>query len=169
MPTYKGSFKPQNPDKYRGNVDGIVYRSSWERDVMKWLDHHQDVLEWNSEEFVIKYYYDVDKKYHRYYIDFWVKWNNGSVTLIEVKPKKQAMPPKPKNPRSRNAINEAMTYVKNRNKWEAATKIAEDNGWKFLIWTEVELEKMGIKKKQPGKLKSMKPMSPYRKKKKKSI
>ena len=163
--TYKGSFIPKHPAKYKGNVENITYRSSWERDVMVFLDESPKVDKWNSEEFVIRYFYEVDKKYHKYYIDFWVHWASGQTTLIEVKPKKQAMPPKTKNPRSKAKLNEAFTYIKNRNKWDAADKVAKDNGYRFIIWTEDELEKMGIKKKQPGKLKKMTPMKPYRKKK----
>ncbi len=76
------------------------------------------------------------------------------------------MPPKSKNPKSKSSLNEAFAYIKNRNKWDAAEKVAKDNGYRFVIWTEDELEKMGIKKKQPGKLKKLSPMKPYRKKKK---
>jgi hypothetical protein len=32
-------------------------------------NHNTDVKEWSSEEVVIPYYYDVDKKYHRYFMD----------------------------------------------------------------------------------------------------
>ena len=53
----------------------------------------------------------------------------------------------------------------NCNKWEAADKIAKDNGWEFVIWTEDDLERFGILKKQPGRMKKLKPMKPYRKKK----
>jgi len=162
--TYKGPFSPTHPEKYKGDINNIVYRSSWERDVMVYLDNSSSVEKWNSEEFIIKYYYDVDKKWHRYHIDFWVKWTSGQVTLIEVKPKKQVLPPKIKNPRSKQGLNEAFAYIKNRNKWEAAQKIAEDNNYKFIIWTEEELEKMGIKKKSPGKLKPLKPMKAFKKK-----
>ena len=165
--TYKGSFTPKNLSKYKGNPDKITYRSSWERDVMVYLDESPKVTKWNSEEFVVRYYYEVDKKYHRYYVDFWVNWTNGQTTIIEVKPKKQAMPPKVKNPKTKSGLNEAFTYIKNRNKWDAAEKVAKDNGYRFVIWTEDELEQMGIKKKQPGKLKKLTPMKPYRKKKKK--
>ena len=163
--TYKGSFTPKNPAKYKGNVENITYRSSWERDVMAFLDESPKVDKWNSEEFVVRYFYEVDKRYHKYYVDFWVQWSSGQTTLIEVKPKKQAMPPKTKRPKSKAKLNEAFTYIKNRNKWDAAEKVAKDNGYRFIIWTEDELEKMGIKKKQPGKLKKMAPMKPYRKKK----
>jgi hypothetical protein len=165
--TYKGSFTPKNLSKYKGNPDRITYRSSWERDVMVFLDESPKVKKWNSEEFVVRYYYEVDKKYHKYYVDFWVNWDSGQTTLIEVKPKKQAMPPKTKNPKSKSSLNEAFTYIKNRNKWDAAEKVAKDNGYRFVIWTEDELEKMGIKKKQPGKLKKLVGMKPFRKKKRK--
>jgi hypothetical protein len=164
--TYKGRFSPKNPAKYKGKIESITYRSSWERDVMVFLDESPKVKRWNSEEFVVRYFYEVDKKYHRYYVDFWVQWSGGQTTLIEVKPKKQAVPPKTKNPKSKAKLNEAFTYIKNRNKWDAAEKVAKDNGYRFIIWTEDELEKMGIKKKQPGKLKKIAPMKPYRKKKK---
>ncbi len=70
--TYKGSFAPKNLSKYKGNPDKITYRSSWERDVMVFLDESPKVKKWNSEEFVVRFFYEVDKKYHRYYVDFWV-------------------------------------------------------------------------------------------------
>jgi hypothetical protein len=62
-----------------------------------------------------------------------------------------------------------MTYVKNINKWEAADKVAKDNGWEFRIWTEDELNAMKIlpksTRKTPGKLKKLAPHKPFRKKK----
>ncbi len=164
--TYKGKYKVKNRDKYNGNPDDVVFRSGWERNVMEFLDSNTAVDKWNSEDFKVRYFYDVDKKYHTYYVDFWVKWKSGGVTLIEVKPKKQTEPPKVKNPKSKSALNEAFTYIKNQNKWEAAEAVAKDNGYKFVIWTEDELKAQGILKKQPGKLKKLKPLAPYRKKKK---
>ena len=164
--TYKGKYKVKNPKKYKGDVDNVTYRSGWELNVMQYLDEHKGVEKWNSEDFIIRYYYDVDKKYHNYHMDFWIKFTNGKVLLVEVKPKKQTVPPKAKNPKSKRSLNEAFTYIKNVNKWEAAEKIAKDNNYGFEIWTEVELEKYGILKKTPGKLKKIKPLPPYRKKKK---
>ena len=61
-PTYKGPFVPLNVKKYKGDHTNITYRSGWERDVMMYLDQSKEVVEWNSEEFVIPYYYQVDKK-----------------------------------------------------------------------------------------------------------
>ena len=65
--------------------------------------------------------------------------------------------------KSKRYIGEAMTYVKNMNKWEAANNYAKDRGWEFQIWTEETLHSMGILK----KLKTLKPLKPYRKKRKK--
>ena len=35
---YKGKFKPDNPSKYMGDVENIIYRSGWERRAMKYFD-----------------------------------------------------------------------------------------------------------------------------------
>lgn len=163
--TYKGKYTVKHRSKYKGNPEEVVYRSHWEKSVMQWLDNNSEVAQWNSEDFIIPYYYDVDKKWHKYHMDFWIKFKSGNVLLVEVKPKKQTQPPKAKNPRSKRSLNEAFTYIKNRNKWEAAQQIAQDNGYKFAIWTEDELTKMKILNKTPGKLKKLKPLAPFKKKK----
>jgi len=163
--TYKGTFTPLNPSKYKGNITNITWRSTWEKGVMEFLDASPKVEKWNSEEFVVRYYYDVDKKYHRYFIDLCIRWKNGKMLLVEVKPKRQTVPPKVKKPKSKSSLNEAYTWIKNNNKWHAADQVAKDNGWDFVIWTEDDLERYGILKKQPGKMKKLKPMKPYRKKK----
>ena len=38
-----------------------------------------------------------------------------------------------------------MTYAKNTSKWEAANQYAADRGWKFEVWTENTLKRLGIK------------------------
>ena len=48
--TYKGLFKPKNPSKYKGNINEIVYRSSWEKKMMIYCDTTKSVVEWGSEE-----------------------------------------------------------------------------------------------------------------------
>lgn len=159
--TYQGKYKIKNPEKYAGDPSNVVYRSMWEKNVMRFLDENTDVIGWSSEEIVIPYYYDVDKRYHRYFPDFAVKWKNGKTSLIEVKPNKETRPPKG-NKRTKRYINEALTYVKNENKWEAAKEYCADRKWEFLIWTEVELESMGINKKP---IKKLKPLKPYSRKK----
>ena len=71
--TYKGLFKPKNPSKYRGNVNEIVYRSSWELKMMKYCYTTKSIVEWGSEELVIPYISPWDGRYHRYFPDFYVK------------------------------------------------------------------------------------------------
>ena len=157
---YSGKYKVKNIRKYRGNPDKVVYRSHWEKMV------HDEITEWSSEETVVPYYYEVDKRYHRYFVDLKIKFNTGEVILVEIKPAKETEPPK-RPDKSKRYINEAMTYVKNMNKWEAADTFAKDRGWKFQIWTENTLQSMGIMAKMSNKLKPLKPLKPYRKRSKK--
>ena len=88
--TYKGRLKPKNPKKYNGDAANIIYRSTWEVRVMKWLDNHPNVIWWNSEELIISYRSPVDNRMHRYFPDFIAKirQKDGSVMtyVIEVKP-----------------------------------------------------------------------------------
>lgn len=143
MKTYKGSFKPQNPRKYRGDTTNIIYRSSWELKLMAYLDRHPDVLQWSSEEVVIPYRSPLDGKVHRYYPDFLVKKINRSgkkeTVLIEVKPLAQTMEPKPSKSRSKRYLSEVRTWAINSSKWTAAQEFCDDRKWKFMIMTEREL------------------------------
>lgn len=144
--TYSGKYKVKNTKKYKGDFLNVVYRSNWEKQVFIWCDKTPEIIEWSSEEVVIPYFYDVDKKYHRYFMDLKIKTKDGKVRLIEIKPKKQTAPPARKNTRTKQYMSEALTYVKNQNKWNAAEKFAKDNGWTFEIWTEDTLKEMGILK-----------------------
>jgi len=87
--------------------------------------------------------------------------------LVEIKPAIQTEPPTgPK--RTRRYIVEGYTYVKNMNKWEAAEEYCKDRGWEFQIWTEKTLQEMGLLQKPvPGKLKPLKRLRPYSRKRKK--
>ena len=163
MKTYSGKYIVKNKGKYEGDPSNIQYRSMWERHCFEWCDNNSKVTKWSSEEVIVPYYYEVDKRYHRYFVDLKIVIE-GKTLLVEVKPHKQTSPPKGKI-NTKSKINEAYTYVKNSNKWEAANEYANDRGWKFVIWTEKELTEMGILPKTPGKLKKQKALRPYRKKK----
>lgn len=140
--TYKGFFKPKNPKKYNGNSDNIVYRSSWELRVMKYLDEHPGVIWWASEELSIPYFNPIDNKIHRYFPDFIAKIKNKEGKIItyvlEVKPSQQTKKPERKR-KTQKFINESVTYVINQSKWKAAKVFCEDNGWEFKIITEIDL------------------------------
>lgn len=154
--TYKGKYKPKHPSKYKGDFTNIVYRSMWERHCFKWCDENPAVKSWSSEEVVIPYFYEVDKKYHRYFMDLKITFKNGQTILVEIKPDKETKPPEFKGRKTKRYINEGLTYVKNMNKWAAAQNYAADRGWGFQIWTEHTLEQMGIK---PKSTKALKPYS----------
>jgi hypothetical protein len=143
--TYHGKFKPKNIKKYEGNYSNIVYRSSWERTFFRWCDNNPDVVSWSSEEYVIPYVCKTDNKMHRYFPDVKVKFKNGNIWLIEIKPKAQTAPPAQPKRKSKKYINEVKTYVKNQSKWEAAESFCDNRGWKFVIFTEDTLRKLGMK------------------------
>lgn len=153
---YSGKFKPKNIKKYSGDYTKIVYRSLWERHAFKWCDENPNIKSWSSEEVVIPYFYDVDKKYHRYFMDLKVTFKSGRTLLIEIKPDSQTKPPKIPSRKTKRYISEGLTYVKNMNKWKAAEEYAKDRGWEFEIWTEHTLEAKGIKPKSTKPMKKMK-------------
>ena len=140
--SYKGFFNPKNPKKYNGDSTNIIYRSTWELRVMKWLDIHPNVIWWNSEELVIPYRSPVDNKMHRYFPDFIAKMRqkDGSVMtyVIEVKPDAQTKMPVQKK-KTKRFIQEAATYAVNQEKWRAADLFCKEHGWQFKIITEKEL------------------------------
>ena len=143
--SYKGRYTIKNPDKYAGDAKKVIYRSLWERNTFRWCENNPKVKLWNSEEVVVPYVSSVDKKLHRYYVDLLIQMDNKKTYLIEIKPKKETQPPKSRSRRTKKFINEQLTYIKNNDKWEAASKFAEHNGWKFQVWTEETLKNLGIK------------------------
>ena len=163
MKTQQGKYKIKNRTKYSGDPDNVVYRSMWERHCFKWCDESSDIVEWSSEEVVIPYYYEVDKKYHRYFVDLKIKTKSGKVTLIEIKPDVQTRAPVFPGKKTKRYITEGLSYVKNMNKWEAAQSYSKDRGWTFEIWTEKTLQSMGIIPKAPRPLKPLKPIKKLKK------
>ncbi len=141
--SYKGRYQPNNPLKYKGNFRNIIYRSLWELKFMKYCDSNPNILEWGSEEFCLPYRSPLDNKVHRYFPDFYikVKENTGKIKkyIIEVKPQRQCMEPKPQKKKTRTYIYEVREYAKNQAKWKAAEEYCLDRGYEFKILTEKEL------------------------------
>ena len=142
----KRRFKPLHPSKYQGNPDNIICRSSWERKFCQWCDRNNSIIYWASEEISIPYVSPKDNRVHRYYPDFVikVKEKNSKIKtyVVEVKPKKQTLPPKPRKRVSKSYIYECTTYEVNKAKWKAASEYCKDHLIEFKIVTEDEL---GIK------------------------
>ena len=90
----------------------------------------------------------------KYNIDVWIellKDDGQSVRkiFIEIKPYNQSVPPSPlpQNPKrtevkTYNRL--ASQYLVNKQKWDAATKFCRDRGAEFMVFTEVELKKLGV-------------------------
>lgn len=140
---HQGKYKIKNRDKYLGDPDNIVYRSSWELKVLQWLDIHPDVISFSSEEIVIPYISPTDSKYHRYFPDFFVKIRSrdGSMRsmILEVKPHAQSIEPVMKTKVTKRYINEVVTYGINQAKWKAAEEYCKDRKWEFKVLTEFDL------------------------------
>jgi hypothetical protein len=152
---YKGKYKIKNREKYKGNADNIVYRSSWERTLMEWLDKNPNVIEWSSEELAIPYISPLDGEFHRYFPDIWCKCKkaDGQVEtiVIEVKPEKESPidengnpkdPPKRGKRLMRYYLKEVARWGVNDAKFQAAKAFCEDRGWKFQVLTEKELNSL---------------------------
>lgn len=143
---YRGRYKPKNPSKYDGDPTNIIYRSLLERRFMVYCDTNNAILKWSSEEVVIPYVSPIDNRWHRYFVDFWVQYRDGSgalrSSLIEVKPASQTKEPKrlPTGQKpTRRFLNEVMTWGVNQAKWKAATEYCSDRKWDFKILTEKDL------------------------------
>jgi len=134
--TYKGRYTPENPDKYMGNPNNIIYRSGWELQVFRRLDLDPSVLKWASEEFSIVYFNPIDQKSHRYFPDIYLENKAGDKIVMEIKPDKYTKPPvKPKR-QTKRYLEEASTYMINQAKWNACKKFCDERGWIFVISTE---------------------------------
>lgn len=138
----QGYYKVINYQKYQGDPTNVIYRSSWERILLNWLDLSQSVIAFSSEEVIIPYYDESSQKYRRYFMDFKavfrLKDGSTKTCLIEVKPYAQTKPPR--NTKNQRVLMESLsTYQTNMCKWQAAKKYCEERGWHFMIVTEYEL------------------------------
>jgi len=93
----QGFYKLINPDKYMGNPNAIIYRSSWELKFCHWCDTQTNIKRWHSEcEFIP--YQDAKGGYHRYYPDFYIEIVDQkdpmklNKCLIEIKPENEIHP-----------------------------------------------------------------------------
>ena len=106
---------------------------------MVYCDTNPGIVQWASEELPIRYYNPIDKKYHRYFVDFIIKTDKNKKMLIEIKPSRQTTRPKPPKKKTKSYMRESFEFIKNQAKWKAATAYAEDNNAVFKIITEKEL------------------------------
>lgn len=110
-------------------TDKIIYRSSYERKFIAWLENSEQVKNWGSECIRIPYLY-IDGKMHSYYPDYFVEMVDGTKMVVEIKPSSQTKRP----------VNEntwvGKEYRKNMCKWKATMEFCQAKGYKFKILTE---------------------------------
>jgi hypothetical protein len=110
---------------------------------MKWCDKNQSVEEWGSETVIVPYISPIDRKAHRYFVDFYVKVRNknGSLQkyLIEIKPERFTKPPAIPKKKTKRFIDEVFQYSVNDAKWKAAFEFCKDRNMTFMILTEKDL------------------------------
>lgn len=139
----KSKFIPINKEKYKGNIDDIIMRSSWEKKFAKWCDNNPNVVQWGSEEVKIPYKSPMDNKPHMYHTDFFIRTKNSKgeikTYLVEIKPDVQCRPPKVPSRQTKRYLTECATFMVNQAKWEAANRWATDRGWEFIVLTEKHL------------------------------
>jgi len=139
----QGYYQPKNTDKYTGDLNKIIYRSSWELTFMQFLDNNPSIHRWASEPFPIPYVKPTTGRVHRYFPDFFVEYldkdGNAKKEIIEVKPAQQTRRTRSRNPKTK--LYEDITYAINIAKWQAAKQFCDDNDITFRILTENEIYK----------------------------
>ncbi len=165
--TKQGYYQVQKKEKYIGDPNLVVYRSSWEMAFCKWCDYAPSVLRWSSEPIKIPYYDRVSKlneckklgldpnnprnwQVRNYHTDFWVEIDKGDVVekwFIEIKPKNKLKKPIPPHKDSKLKLIkrfniEAKEYLINEAKFAALKEWATRHNTKFYIFTEDTLSKI---------------------------
>lgn len=141
--TARGRFIAKHPEKYVGNPDRIIFRSSWEVTYMKWLDNNPAVLRWASEELAIPYLNPVKSAVagrpviSQYYPDFIVLYRDvhGNILkeIVEIKPYSESVQ------RPGMSERDKQSFAVNQAKWLAAAEYAQKNGATFRVVTEKTL------------------------------
>jgi hypothetical protein len=166
--TKQGYYKVQNKEKYMGDPNLVIFRSSWEHTFCRWCDFSPSILRWSSEPIRVPYYDRVSKldelkrqgldpnnpknwvvKY--YNTDYWIEVAKGDGTtqkmFVEIKPSgklKKPIPPNDNAPlkevRRFNLL--AKEYLINEAKFAALKAWAERSGAQFWVFTEETLRSM---------------------------
>ena len=91
-----------------------------------------------------RYYKPTTKKFHRYFVDLYIEFENNQKFLVEIKSYKETIKPTIPKKKTQKAIlnyNKAEeTYAINLCKWKAAEAFCQERGIRFLILTERELK-----------------------------
>jgi hypothetical protein len=109
---------------------------------MNWCDQNESVVGWVSEEIAIPYRNPLDRKVHKYMVDFYaeIKQPDNKINkyLIEVKPERFTKPPE-KRRKTKRYLQEVAQYGVNEAKWKSAKQFCKKQDLEFLIITEKDL------------------------------
>jgi hypothetical protein len=139
-----GKYAPRNPDKYIGDIHNIIYRSSWEYRFCIYCDTNDSILKWSSEPVAIDYYNPLDKKDHKYNVDFYIKVQREDQTeqdwIIEIKPENQTKKPIYEGVNTlaklKSYNRNMQIWITNQAKFKSAKVWAEKRGYKFGVVDE---------------------------------
>lgn len=136
----QGYFFPKNPEKYKGDLTKIIYRSSWEHAFLRFCDLNSGIIQYEIEPFAINYFNPVTRKVHKYFIDFYVKLRDGNATkewLVEVKPIRHTQKPGTPKKMTKKSVD---SYKSGYNRWKvnmakfkAAEEFANINNLQFDV------------------------------------
>lgn len=133
----QGQFHPKNPEKVIGDVNHLIFRSSWERDFFHTCDLNPAIIKWGSETVSIPYNCPISGKVKQYFPDIFLCYMNKDGNIIneciEIKPEKQSLLEKAKSKKDK------IQLLINQAKWKAAGIYCKNNGFKFRILTEKSL------------------------------
>ncbi len=168
--THQGYYNVKNREKYVGDPNLVIYRSSYEFAFMKWCDATQSILQWSSEPMKVPYYDRISKLDEckklgldpnnprnwvtkNYNVDFWVRIKKPDDVIekwfIEIKPKCKLQKPVPPDKGATTKIIKrfnilAKEYIINEAKFAAISTWAERNNSKFYIFHEEVMMRLGI-------------------------
>ena len=122
----------------------VNYRSGLELKCLRYCDLNKYIKRYSLEPFCIPYVSPVDNKRHRYFIDFFIEFQNGQKFLVEVKSSGETREPKKPGKKTEKAIlnyqKALQTFAVNTAKWKAAEVFCKEKGMRFIILTENELK-----------------------------
>jgi len=117
--------KPKFREGYMWSVKNgkeVHYRSGMECEVYECLEANEEVITYDVEPFAITYSFQGE--IHEYNPDLKINFSDGRVEIWEVKPSNQTSLPK------------------NNAKWAACQYFCESRGYKFMVLTEVGMQKL---------------------------
>lgn len=139
-----GLYAPVNPDKYIGDLHNIIYRSSWEYRFCTYCDLNESIVKWSSEPMAIDYYNPLDKKEHKYNVDFYIKVIKEDESyqewILEIKPEKQTKKPLYEGNMTLSKLKSynrnMQIWITNQAKFKAAKEWAEKRNFRFGVVDE---------------------------------